>query len=149
MKKETRVTSSDIKLSHLECINDLMLYKKNSYPKKAPFLSQCHGAMMALRLLANMPFMERWQGRSPNDFFQHQVCLDQIKTHNYAAPFISLGQSHLYLMMLGTFVHRTWAQFQITLSLPFHSAVLIQAVHCNGLLNDLLNDERVSQCKTG
>lgn len=63
--KEAAVTSSVIKLSHLACISDLMLYKKDNYPKKTPFLSQHHGATMALRLLANMPFMEIWQGHGP------------------------------------------------------------------------------------
>lgn len=45
--KETSVTSNVIKLPHLACISDLMLYKKHNYPKKTPLLPQCQRATKA------------------------------------------------------------------------------------------------------
>lgn len=63
--REAGVTSGDIKLSHAACISDLMRYKKNKYPKKAPFLSWCHGASTVLSFLASVPFQGKMTRTRP------------------------------------------------------------------------------------
>ena len=147
--EETTITATDIKLPHRACISDLMLYKMNNYTKKAPFLSQCHRDPVALYLLPDMPFMERWQGHSLNDFFQHQVCLELIKTHNYSSIYLSGSITSLPddgrnfdALKLSSISDN------IVSTISFSSSLTVD-VHCNELYNNLANDEGVSHCLTG